>query len=110
MKSLKNIHGYRSFATRQDICMSKDQAYGVVIFVISVVGIILYGWFVYGWPLITLQITAFLAVALILVIAAWIGYTMATTPPPAPLEPVTTSTSEPTGTASSMEGKAEGAG
>jgi predicted DNA-binding transcriptional regulator len=67
--------------------MSKDQAWGLAIFVLSVLGIILYGWFVYGWPLITLQITAFLAVALILAIAAWIGYTMATTPPPAPLEP-----------------------
>ena len=67
--------------------MSKDQAWGSVILVLSVLGIILYGWFIYGWPLITLQVTAFLAVALILVIAAWIGYTMATTPPPAPLEP-----------------------
>ena len=67
--------------------MSKDQGWGLAIFVLSVLGIILYGWFVYGWPLITLQITAFLGVALILVIAAWIGYTMATTPPPAPLEP-----------------------
>jgi predicted DNA-binding transcriptional regulator len=67
--------------------MSKDQTWGVAIFVISILGIILYAWFVYGWPLLTLQITAFLTVALVLVIAAWIGYTMATTPPPAPLEP-----------------------
>jgi predicted DNA-binding transcriptional regulator len=89
--------------------MSKDQVYGVVIFLISVVGIILYGWFVYGWPLITLQITALLAVALILVIAAWIGYTMATTPPPAPLEPEQTSVaSAPTSTTDS-ETKAKGA-
>ena len=71
--------------------MSKDQAWGSAILVLSVLGIILYGWFIYGWPLITLQVTAFLAVALILVIAAWIGYTMATTPPPAPLEPEPTS-------------------
>jgi len=67
--------------------MSKDQTYGIIILAVSVLGIILYGWFVCNWPLITLQITAFLAVALILVITAWIGYTMATTPPPAPLEP-----------------------
>jgi len=67
--------------------MSKDQSYGAVILAVSIVGIILYAWFIYGWPLITLQITAFLGVALILVITAWIGYTMATTPPPEPLEP-----------------------
>jgi predicted DNA-binding transcriptional regulator len=67
--------------------MSKDQGYGIVILVLSVLGIILYGWFVYGWPLVTLQVTAFLVVAFVLVITAWIGYTMATTPPPAPLEP-----------------------
>jgi predicted DNA-binding transcriptional regulator len=79
--------------------MSKDQVWGLAIFVLSVLGIILYGWFVYGWPLITLQITAFLAVAMVLVISAWIGYTMATTPPPTPLEAEPPSTaSEPTST------------
>ncbi|MGA2626664.1 MAG: transcriptional regulator [Candidatus Bathyarchaeia archaeon] len=79
--------------------MSKDQRLGLAILVLSVLGIILYLWFEYAWPLITLQITAFLAVALVLVIAAWIGYTMATTPPPAPLEPAATSAaSEPTST------------
>jgi predicted DNA-binding transcriptional regulator len=91
--------------------MSKDQVMGLAIFVLSVLGIILYGWFVYGWPLITLQITAFLAVALVLVIAAWIGYTMATTPPPAPLEPIPTSVaSEPTSTATDTETKAQDTG
>jgi predicted DNA-binding transcriptional regulator len=89
--------------------VSKDQVYGVVIFLISVVGIILYGWFVYGWPLITLQITAFLAVALILVIAAWIGYTMATTPPPAPLEPEPTSVASASTSTTDSETKAKGA-
>lgn len=38
------------------------------------------------YPLITLQVTAFVAVAAVLVIGAWIGWVMATTPPPAPLE------------------------
>ena len=86
--------------------MSKDQVWGVGILVVSVLGIILYAWFVYGWPLLTLQITAFLAVALVLVIAAWIGYTMATTPPPAPLEPTPTpAVTEATGT--NTETKAE---
>lgn len=89
--------------------MSKDQVYGVVIFLISVVGIILYGWFVYSWPLITLQITAFLAVALILAIAAWIGYTMATTPPPAPLEPGPASVVSAPMSTTESETKAKGA-
>jgi Na+-translocating ferredoxin:NAD+ oxidoreductase RnfA subunit len=92
MKNVKNKHGNVSLIGRVRV-MSKDQGWGLAIFVLSVVGIILYAWFVYGWPLITLQVTAFLAVALILVIAAWIGYTMATTPPPAPLEPEPLSTS-----------------
>ncbi len=49
-----------------------------------------------------LQITAFLAIAMILGIIAWIGYTMATTPPPEPLDigetPEAASTPEPTTT------------
>jgi predicted DNA-binding transcriptional regulator len=88
--------------------MSKDQTWGTVILASSVLGIILYAWFVYGWPLITLQITAFIAVAGILAIAAWIGYTMATTPPPAPFEPEPTpSASQPAGTAAASETKAQ---
>ena len=90
MKNVKSNHDHPRLNGRA-LVMSKDQAWGLAILVLSVLGIILYGWFVYDLPLITLQITAFLAVALVLVIAAWIGYTMATTPPPAPLEPEPTS-------------------
>ena len=89
MKSLKSKLVALPLRSGAGPRMSKDQGYGLVILVISILGIILYGWFIYAWPLITLQVTAFLGVALILVIAAWIGYTMATTPPPAPLEPST---------------------
>lgn len=67
--------------------MNKDQSIGVIILVASVVGILVYAWLIYTFPLIVLQITAFLAVAAVLVILAWIGWTMATTPPPTPLEP-----------------------
>jgi predicted DNA-binding transcriptional regulator len=87
--------------------MSKAQAIGLAIFVLSVLGIILYGWFVYSWPLITLQITAFLAVALVLIIAAWIGYTMATTPPPEPLEPIPTSAAAEPSTTPDTQTKAQ---
>jgi len=84
--------------------LSKDQGMGLALLVISILGIILYGWFVYGWPLLTLQITAFVAVAGILLIVAWIGYTMATTPPPAPLEAEPASyVSEPAGTTRKTE-------
>ena len=66
--------------------MSKDQTYGAAILAASVVGIIIYAALLYAYALVVLQITAFIAVAGVLVIAAWIGYTMATTPPPAPIE------------------------
>jgi predicted DNA-binding transcriptional regulator len=67
--------------------MNKDQGIGAVILVGSVAGIVLYAWLIYTFTILVLQITAFVAVAGILSIAAWIGWTMATTPPPAPLEP-----------------------
>ncbi len=38
------------------------------------------------WTLLTIQVSALLAVGMILIIIAWIGYTLATTPPPIPLE------------------------
>jgi len=66
--------------------VSKDQAYGALILVGSLAGLAVYGWLLYGFPMVVLQITAFLAVAAVLVILAWIGWTMATTPPPEPIE------------------------
>jgi len=87
--------------------LSKDQGLGLVLFVISILGLVLYGWFVYGWPLLTLQITAFVAVAGVLLIVAWIGYTMATTPPPAPLQPEPApEVAEPAGSTSKAEADA----
>jgi len=90
-KNVKNGIGYLQPRSAGYLRMIKDQVSGLAILVLSVLGIILYAWFVYDWPLITLQITAFLTVALILAIAAWIGYTMATTPLLTPLEPTLTS-------------------
>jgi predicted DNA-binding transcriptional regulator len=71
--------------------LSRDQTYGVVILLVSVAVFLLYTWLLYAYPLLILQITAFITVAAVLVILGWIGWTMATTPPPAPfqLEPVT---------------------
>ena len=65
--------------------MNKDQAMGVAILVGSVAGIIVYAWLLYTYAIVTLQVTAFLAVAAVMTILAWIGWTMATTPP---LEPI----------------------
>jgi predicted DNA-binding transcriptional regulator len=73
--------------------MNKDQGIGAVLLVAGIVGIVIYGWLLYAYAIVVLQITAFIAVAAVLVILAWIGWTMATTPPPAPLEPEPVSTS-----------------
>jgi predicted DNA-binding transcriptional regulator len=65
--------------------MANDRAVGGAIFGGSVIGIILYAiLLIYAWE-ITIGVTAFVGVALILAILAWIGYTMATTPPPEPI-------------------------
>jgi predicted DNA-binding transcriptional regulator len=74
--------------------MSKDQMMGVSILTVSVVVIVVYAWLLYTYALIVLQITAFVAVAGVLAITAWIGWTMATTPPPAPIE-IPETTTEP---------------
>jgi len=55
-----------------------------------VIGIIIYGWVLFftEWTILLLQLTGFVAVAAILGILAWIGYTLATTPPPKPIEEI----------------------
>lgn len=68
--------------------MANDRGIGGGILGGSVVGIIVYGVVILYWPLFILQITAFVAVAVLLGILAWIGYTMATTPPPEPITEV----------------------
>ncbi len=65
--------------------MSNDRLVGFGILAGSVIGIVLYGSLMYFWPTIMLELTAFVAMAVLLGILAWIGYTMATTPPPEPI-------------------------
>jgi predicted DNA-binding transcriptional regulator len=65
--------------------MANDRAIGGGILLGSVAGIVIYGLLIYYWPLLVLEITAFVAVLVLLAILAWIGYTMATTPPPEPI-------------------------
>jgi len=74
----------------EDGWLSRDQLVGVLLLVCGVLGIIVYGWLVFlsEWSLIVLQLTGFVAVAAVLGILAWIGYTLATTPPPKPIEEI----------------------
>ncbi|ABL78624.1 transcriptional regulator [Thermofilum pendens] len=70
--------------------MSKDQLVGWALALISVVVILLYGWLVFftSWDVLVLKLTGFAAVAGVFGILAWIGYTLATTPPPKPIEEI----------------------
>lgn len=69
--------------------MNRDRAIGIFILVASIAILVLYFWLVFlsppAWQILTIQITAFLGVSAILIILAWIGYTLATTPAPEPL-------------------------
>jgi len=68
--------------------MADDRVIGGLILVGSVAGIIAYFWllFISPWAWLTIQLSALAAVGMMLLIMAWIGYTLATTPPPMPLE------------------------
>jgi hypothetical protein len=75
--------------------LSKDQGYGLGIFIISIIVAIVYlvAFFApwvglpAGWHDLAVGIPVLLFVLLVLVISGWIGWTMVTTPPPTPLEP-----------------------
>jgi len=84
--------------------LSKDQGYGFVIFFVSLIVAIVYlvaffaplvGALPAYWHDWAVGIPVLLFVLLVLVISGWIGWTMLTTPPPAPLEPEPTGTQEP---------------
>lgn len=62
--------------------------FGFLLLVASVAGVAVYGWLLFfsQWAVLALQLTGFIAIAVVLAIVAWIGYTLATTPPPKPIE------------------------
>ena len=68
--------------------MNKDQTLGCIIFIGSILGITAYFYLIFmsSWILLTIQLSAFIAVAVVLLILAWIGYTLITTPPPLSIE------------------------
>jgi len=76
--------------------MSKDQSIGALVLIVCVLAVATYGWLVFfsEWSLVALELTGFIAIGGILAIGAWIGWTMATTPPPKPLEDLSTEESE----------------
>ncbi len=67
--------------------MSKDHGLGALLTVTGLVGIVLYGWLIFfsAWSLLVLEVTGFIVVSGVLGIIVWIGYTLATTPSPTPL-------------------------
>lgn len=73
--------------------MSKDQAVGALLLVASIVIIVLYLWLVFfpylpGMDIFVLKLTGAAAIVVVFAILAWIGYTLATTPPPKPIEEI----------------------
>ena len=73
--------------------MNKDNVIGVVILIASIVVIAVYIWLIFlppltGVDLLILKLTGSIAVAAVFGILAWIGYTLATTPPPKPIEEI----------------------
>lgn len=69
--------------------MANDRALGGAILVGSVLGIIVYIGLLWFFTIIILEITASLGVIVLLGILGWIGWTMATTPPPEPMPEMT---------------------
>jgi len=81
--------------------MSKDQAIGLIIFSVCVIIAIAYtvGLFLpifEGFRFWIVAVPVFIGFVAILAIGAWIGWTMATTPPPKPIEEITSETEEKT--------------
>ena len=65
-----------------------DKTLGYIILAGSILGIVIYFYllFMSPWSWLTIQVSAMLAVGMILLIVAWIGYTLASTPPLMPIE------------------------
>ena len=70
--------------------MPSDKVIGGLLLIVSIIIIIAYGYLVFltDYALLLLKLTGFIAVAGVFGILAWIGYTLATTPPPKPIEEI----------------------
>ncbi len=86
--------------------MAKDTTMGYLLALGAVAGILIFGWLLWFFPVRTLQLTAFVVVAGVLAVVAWIGMTMARTPSPSPI--VTETTPSQTATPSAESKRKEG--
>lgn len=73
--------------------MNRDMAIGAFLLIASIIVIIAYIWLVFfpplaGLDMLILKLTGTVAIAGVFGILAWIGYTLATTPPPKPIEEI----------------------
>jgi len=70
--------------------LSRDQLIGILLVIVSVIIIVVYSYlilFTAYWEIIV-KLTLVIAVIGICGIFSWIGYTLATTPPPKPIEEI----------------------
>ncbi|MCC6010817.1 MAG: transcriptional regulator [Desulfurococcaceae archaeon] len=70
--------------------MSRDQLIGVLLVTASIIVVIVYGYLILSpryWEIVV-KATLILAVVVVCGIIGWIGYTLATTPPPKPIEEI----------------------
>lgn len=69
----------------------KDQVIGALMTVASIAFVVFYAWWLFfpnPWQWWAITIPLFVAIAVVLGIVAWIGWTLATTPPPKPIEEI----------------------
>ena len=72
--------------------MNRDKAVGIALLAISIAIIIAYTYIMFAAPyaiaIFLLKLTDVVAVAVVFGILAWVGYALATTPPPKPIEEI----------------------
>ncbi|MEM2316293.1 MAG: hypothetical protein QXQ20_07985 [Candidatus Nezhaarchaeales archaeon] len=73
--------------------MNRDQIVGGGLVALSAIVIIVYLWLVFfppfsGVDIFVLKLTGAVAIVAVFAILGWIGYTLATTPPPKPIEEI----------------------
>jgi len=72
--------------------MNRDKAVGIALLAISIAIIIAYTYIMFAAPdtiaILLLKLTDVIAVAVVFGILAWVGYALATTPPPKPIEEI----------------------
>ena len=85
-RKIFNIH----LSLAKGVNMSKDQVLGAVILIVSAIVILAYLYLVFltEFSILLLKITGAVAVVAVFGILGWIGYTLATTPPPKPIEEI----------------------